>query len=590
MAHQESTTVVLLFAEALSAPEVHWDLVDAGYDTVLVARAGSRPALRFSRSARLVHVEDPGESIDGCLRDLSRLIARYDNPIVMPLDDPGIWLVHALESTLPLRVCGPTGRRAQLALDKRMQLLAAARAGFHVPATNAIADEDGLGGIQQFPCVVKPALAARSTDGALGRGKGLAFRTRQQRDATCFQVTEPLLAQPHIQGVGEGVFGLALAGQVVAWSGHRRVRMLNPAGSGSSACESMTPGTETLAAAARLVRSIGWQGLFMIELLRDAEGKLWFIELNGRPWGSMALSLRQGLRYPSWAVRALLEPSFIPTVPPGEPGLLCRHAGRELVHLAFVARGPGATDVAAGWPSLGQSLRAVLDWRGRQALYNWRRGDPGVFLADLVGTVSPYLRKAVHVSAPRASILRRLGSRLSAARERVTQRALQRSGLPLVEISRARSVLFVCYGNINRSALAERRLQQAVQPGRVIRSCGFFPQGSRAADQEMVSVAGAHGVDLTNWSSRIADAHAVREADVIFAMEAAHLVQLYGAFPEARGKSYLLGALLPASEGPLEINDPFGRSRAAYEKCFREVVSAIAVLADHFRGRPVIAP
>ena len=43
--------------------------------------------------------------------------------------------------------------------------------------------------------------------------------------------------------------------------------------------------------------------MFMLELLRDAAGTPWFMEVNGRPWGSMALAVRRGFDYPVWAVR-----------------------------------------------------------------------------------------------------------------------------------------------------------------------------------------------------------------------------------------------------------------------------------------------
>ena len=39
----------------------------------------------------------------------------------------------------------------------------------------------------------------------------------------------------------------------------------------------------------------------MIELLRDRDGVAWFMELNGRTWGSLALARRLGLEYPAWA-------------------------------------------------------------------------------------------------------------------------------------------------------------------------------------------------------------------------------------------------------------------------------------------------
>ena len=77
-----------------------------------------------------------------------------------------------------------------------------------------------------------------------------------------------------LNGVGEGVFGLALGNRLVCWSGHRRVRMMNPAGSGSSACVSVKPEPKICEIAERFLKAIGWQGMFMIELLRDKKPSL----------------------------------------------------------------------------------------------------------------------------------------------------------------------------------------------------------------------------------------------------------------------------------------------------------------------------
>ena len=57
--------------------------------------------------------------------------------------------------------------------------------------------------------------------------------------------------------------------------------MMNPHGSGSSACVSQPVPVDLRSIALRFVREAQWVGLFMIEMLRDNAGDLWFIEFNG---------------------------------------------------------------------------------------------------------------------------------------------------------------------------------------------------------------------------------------------------------------------------------------------------------------------
>jgi hypothetical protein len=146
----------------------------------------------------------------------------------------------------------------------------------------------------------------------------------------------PVILQRWVPGRGAGVFGLADVGDVHHLSAHRRVRMMNPAGSGSSACAS-TPVPERLRTpVARLLGAVDWNGMFMVELLHS-EGRWWFVELNGRAWGSLALARRLGYEYPAWAVRRLLDAEATLPEAPAFNELECRHLGRELVHASVPA-------------------------------------------------------------------------------------------------------------------------------------------------------------------------------------------------------------------------------------------------------------
>ena len=130
----------------------------------------------------------------------------------------------------------------------------------------------------------------------------------------------------------------------------------------------------------------------MLEFLRDAVGEPWFMELNGRAWGSMALARRRGFEYPAWTVRATLEPGFEPTPPLQPPEVVCRNLGLELAHLAFVARGP-QSEAARGWPTLGKAVRDVFKFSWDDRLYNWNRSEPTVLFTDTWSTLRQYMGK-----------------------------------------------------------------------------------------------------------------------------------------------------------------------------------------------------
>jgi predicted ATP-grasp superfamily ATP-dependent carboligase len=245
----------------------------------------------------------------------------------------------------------------------------------------------------RFPIIVKPALGVSLNNGKLGRDRFFLCPNETELYSALRTYTPgtPLLLQEYVTGTGEGLFGLATKDGVSAWSAHRRIRMMNPRGSGASACMSVTPEADDVAAGTRLIAHAGWRGLFMVELLRDADRRTWFVEFNGRVWGSMALARRCGQEYPAWAVLdALGETQTIPQKPSILPGVVCRHAGREAVHALFVFRGARPRNTLK-WPSRWKTLRELLTFRTSEHWYNWKRDDWRVFLEDFVATLSGVL-------------------------------------------------------------------------------------------------------------------------------------------------------------------------------------------------------
>ena len=342
----------------------------------------------------MVEITDPTENLATARLELRSLLGSGRFGAVMPLDDDSIWLFNAAVSDgIQVAVLGPTGEMAELALDKRLQIEAAACAGFAVPPTTQVESVERLMSLSEFPIVLKPSQPIVDQNGALVRPNGqvCADRAELTRAAHAWG-GEPLLAQPLISGVGEGLFGIAGPTGLHAVSAHRRIRMMNPQGSGSSACSSAPVDPVLAAAAERMLGDAGWRGMYMLEFLRDSDGTPWFMELNGRPWGSMALARRSGLEYPAWAVRQLRDSEFEPPVTSFSEQT-CRHLGRELVHVMMVMRGPRSVALTE-WPSRSKAVREVLRFRRNDGWYNWRAGDRRVFVDETLRTVTNQLRRA----------------------------------------------------------------------------------------------------------------------------------------------------------------------------------------------------
>jgi hypothetical protein len=394
--------VLVGFAEAESAPEVVWSLVEAGARVTAFARRGVASPLRHSRHVVCHDVTPPETNASEARADLQRIQRSMTSrapAVVFPLDDTALWLCDGIALAPRLILAGPRGANASLALDKGLQVALARECGFNVPDSAVVrtaSEASQFAAAQGFPIILKSSQCVPIDEGRKRRCPTWICASERELARALAQWGErtPLLAQRYIVGTGEGVFGLAAIDGVRAWSAHRRLRMMNPQGSGSSACMSVSVAPELKRSVSAFVQRTGWRGLFMIELLRDTEGKVWFVELNGRPWGSMALARRQGLEYPAWHLRlAIDERSNAGNTAASVPGLVCRHLGRELMHLLFVLRGP-RSQALGHWPSFWKSLLDVMAIRRRDGIYNWRKSDPGVFVADVCYTLQKNLFKA----------------------------------------------------------------------------------------------------------------------------------------------------------------------------------------------------
>ena len=393
--------VLLGFGDALAGIESAWCLAADGFEVHAFARRGSHPALARSRSVRVVEVTPPEQDAAECTAQVAALARETGSAAVLPMDDHAVWICDkAFGAGDPVVVAGPTGPLAALALDKREQLRLAGAVGFAVPPTVELpapeaAAAPALPG--PGPWMVKPALAVELRGNRLHRPSGRSAAAAGLVQGIAAAIGGPVVVQPLIDGTGEGVFGLAIGGKAMALSGHRRIRMMNPRGSGSSACRSAPVGADVLGPVQRLISEPGWNGLFMVELLRDTAGCPWFMELNGRAWGSMALARHRGYAYPAWAVRAALDRQFRPAEPTSAPEVTVRHLGREIVHLGTVLTRGGAPRVA--------TVRDVLTVRPSDRWYNYRPGERGVFLADTWATVSGQI--APRISRGTAKLTRR---------------------------------------------------------------------------------------------------------------------------------------------------------------------------------------
>jgi hypothetical protein len=112
----------------------------------------------------------------------------------------------------------------------------------------------------------------------------------------------------------------------------------------------------------QLIREIGFQGIAMVEYKQSNHGVPVLMEINGRPWGSMALPIASGIDYPryliDWCLTGTLPPKYLQY----KRQVTCRRAVGELSHLMNLRKGKPAFwqgDYPNFWSTL---FKVAIPW------------------------------------------------------------------------------------------------------------------------------------------------------------------------------------------------------------------------------------
>lgn len=130
-------------------------------------------------------------------------------------------------------------------------------------------------------------------------------------------------------------------------------------------------------------------------------------------------------------------------------------------------------------------------------------------------------------------------------------------------------MLFVCTGNICRSAFAEVAARSAYPDERfTFTSAGTYTISRSAATLSMQQVAEEHGLDLSHHAATALDRS--KEPDVVLGMEQQHLVAVRRRFPDLDLSQIRL------LDHPALIEDPYGLSMEHYRATADRIVEVLA--------------
>ena len=348
-------TVLVLDGNENQAVAATRSLARAGH-RVLVGAETSWSKAGWSRHAAATFTyPSPATRADAFVRCIGGVAERHGGAFVMPMTERSMLPISRDRARLAdagARFVLPDHSRVLEACSKTYATQRAASLNVPVPHTWTLGGDPlearRLAATLPYPVVLKPVMSHEPGHGGLRATGAPAYATGagQFLDAWRELLTrcQAIVVQEFIAGDGAGYFALLRRGEVMAEFAHRRIRDVRPTGSGSAVRVSAPVDARLRDYSRRLLSSLEWHGVAMVEYRVRPDGTPVFLEINGRFWNSLALAVAAGVDFP----RLLVELGTSDTVVPPAPyrvGMRCRWLLGDVRHLLTVWRG-----APAGYP------------------------------------------------------------------------------------------------------------------------------------------------------------------------------------------------------------------------------------------------
>lgn len=137
--------------------------------------------------------------------------------------------------------------------------------------------------------------------------------------------------------------------------------------------------------------------------------------------------------------------------------------------------------------------------------------------------------------------------------------------------------MFICTGNICRSAMAEAMLKKILKEQNndkiEVCSAGVYAETGDIPTKEAVQVMQEYGIDLTHHHATNINDSPIEKMDLILCATASHKRAILQSYPNLIEKVFTIKeyAELAQSENDYDISDPWGYSKVVYQECAKEI-------------------
>jgi len=301
----ESTPILLAATDTYGVLAAVRALRAAGYAPWIAVHQPGTYASRSRATAGTVSVPDPSFDGAGFVRELASAAVQLSAAAVLPSGEAHLLALADRKADFEGIAFGiPSRESVERATDKELLFKLTTTAGLRTPPTMKIVrgDTEAVGAFG-FPAILKPLRSQiRNPDGTVSAYDARYVSAEQAEEAVVGLPDEGGLVQPYIRGPLVSVSGVSWEGELVCALHQLSVRIWPVPVGGSAYAVTIPPDAELEQGVDRLLRAIGWNGLFQAQFIRGPGGEYYLIDLNPRVYGSLMLAATAGLNLPGiWA-------------------------------------------------------------------------------------------------------------------------------------------------------------------------------------------------------------------------------------------------------------------------------------------------
>lgn len=483
--------------------------------------------------------------------------------LIVPTTEKMLYQFQRCEENDRIRVKSVLASKISIetALNKEASTGLAMSLDIPVPRSQLVVGSDPSGPPRHYPIVLKTLYSQISNgENLVYASVKIARNENQYNDfVERWGSHTAIQQQDYFPGRGWGIEMLYEHGDRKWYFAHERIHELPLTGGASSYRRSVIAPAKMLKAATALLDELKWHGIAMIEFKVNELGEFVFLEINPRPWGSLALSVKSGVNFPI-GLYQLAKNLELQEQKPYKINYYARNIIKDIVWFKENFNADHTDDLLLTRGRLTSLLEGFRLFTGNESWdhFDWR--DLSLSRAQLFQLVE--------------SITQKISTRVKGFFQSQLIRYRHNRNLKLISIvkDRINNVLFVCYGNICRSPVAEyaaKNLNNRIN----FSSAGFHKEELRKSPKKIIQMAGLLDIDIQKHRSKCLTVQQMEQADVVFVMDKDNYDFVTKNYPSFADKVLMLGLF---SQAPaLFIPDPFSLNEKQAKASLDKVVAGV---------------